>query len=55
MMTSSTLLFGLSSLAWTWIIMAITGAVIVSLIYYYGSQYENTTKLSNLSDNDDNM
>ena len=44
-------LFGLSNTAWTWIIMIITAAVIVSLIYYYGAQFENKTSMNN-RDND---
>ena len=40
-------LFGLSNTAWTWIVMIIATAVIVSLIYYYGSQYENKTIVHN--------
>ena len=45
--TTNTGLFGLSNTAWTWIIMIITAAVIVSLIYYYGSQFENKTSMNN--------
>lgn len=44
-------LFGFSNTAWTWIIMIITAAVIVSLIYYYGAQFENKTSMNN-RDND---
>lgn len=43
-------LFGLSNTAWTWIIMIITAAVIVSLIYYYGAQFENKTSMNNRDD-----
>lgn len=55
--TSSTLtnsgnsLFNLNSTAWTWIIMAITAAVIVSVIYYYGTQFENTTRVHDRNNN----
>lgn len=45
-------LFGLSNMAWTWIIMIIATAVIVSLIYYYGSQFENKTTTMNNKDNE---
>lgn len=34
-------LFGLSSAAWTWLILGIVGVVIVGLVWYYGSQYEH--------------
>ena len=34
-------LFGLSTNAWLWIIMGIVGAIIIGLVWYYGSQYEN--------------
>ena len=43
-------LFGFSNTAWTWIIMIITAAVIVSLIYYYGAQFENKTSMNNRDD-----
>jgi len=45
--TTNNSLFGLSDTAWTWIIMIITAAVIVSLVYYYGAQHENTTRVNN--------
>ena len=48
---TDTSLFGLSNTAWTWIIMIITAAVIVSLIYYYGAQFENKTSMNNRNDN----
>lgn len=47
---TDTSLFGLSNTAWTWIIMIITAAVIVSLIYYYGAQFENRTSMNNRND-----
>ena len=34
-------LLGLSSNAWLWIIMGVVGAIIVALVWYYGSQFEN--------------
>lgn len=48
--TTNTSLFGLSDTAWTWIVMIITAAVIVSLIYYYAAQFENTTSINNRND-----
>ena len=47
---TDTSLLGLSNTAWTWIIMIITAAVIVSLIYYYGAQFENKTSMNNRND-----
>lgn len=35
---------GLNSVAWTWIILAVTAVVIVSLIWYYANQ-ENHTRV----------
>ena len=32
---------GLSSTAWTWLILGIVGIVIVALVWYYGAQYEH--------------
>ena len=34
-------LFGMSTSAWTWIILAIAGLAIVGLVWYYGAQYEH--------------
>ena len=39
--TTTNNLFGLSNNAWTWIIFGIIGAMIVSLVWYYGAQYEH--------------
>lgn len=33
---------GMSSTAWTWLILGIVGLAIVGLVWYYGSQYEHT-------------
>lgn len=33
---------GMSSISWTWLILAIVGIAIVALVWYYGSQYEHT-------------
>ncbi len=34
-------LFGMSNMAWTWLILGIVGIIIVGLVWYYGSQYEH--------------
>lgn len=34
-------LFGMSTSAWTWVILAIAGLAIVGLVWYYGAQYEH--------------
>ena len=39
--TADTNMFGLSDTAWTWLILGIVGAVIVSLVWYYGAQYNH--------------
>lgn len=39
--TTNNNLFGLSSTAWTWLILGIVGIVIVGLVWYYGAQYEH--------------
>lgn len=39
---ADTTAFGMSTTAWTWIILGIVGAAIVGLVWYYGSQYEHT-------------
>ena len=39
--TTNNNLFGLSSAAWTWLILGIVGIVIVGLVWYYGAQYEH--------------
>lgn len=39
--TTNNNLFGLSSTAWTWLILGIVGLVIVGLVWYYGAQYEH--------------
>ena len=44
--TNATAGNGLNSIAWTWIIMAITAVVIVSLIWYYANQENNQTKVN---------
>lgn len=31
---------GLSATAWTWLIIAIAGALIVGMVYFYGKQYD---------------
>lgn len=36
---------GLSNMAWTWIIMGITAAVIVALIWFYATQQNNQTRI----------
>lgn len=41
--TTNDNLFGLSNNAWTWIILGIIAAIIVSLVWYYGAQYEHRT------------
>ncbi len=40
-------LMGMSSTSWIWLIFGIVGIVIVALVWYYGSQYENTNNYSN--------
>ena len=32
---------GMSTNTWTWLILAIVGAAIVGLVWYYGAQYEH--------------
>ena len=39
--TANTGLFGMSDTMSTWLILGIVGAIIVGLIWYYGSQYEH--------------
>lgn len=39
--TDGTGLFGMNNNVSTWVILGIVGAVIVGLVWYYGSQYEN--------------
>lgn len=39
--TGSMNLFGMTTSAWTWIILAIAGIAIVGLVWYYGAQYEH--------------
>ena len=39
--TTNDNLFGLSNNAWTWLIFGIVGVIILSLVWYYGSQYEH--------------
>lgn len=39
--TTNNNLFGLSDNIWTWMILGIVGIVIVSLVWYYGAQYEH--------------
>lgn len=39
--TSNSNLFGMSTTAWTWLILGIVGIVIVALVWYYGAQYEH--------------
>ncbi len=39
--TSNNNLLGLSTNAWLWIIMGTVGAIIIALVWYYGSQYED--------------
>ena len=39
--TANTGLFGMSNTLSTWVILGIVGAVIVALVWYYGSQYEH--------------
>ena len=39
--TANNNLFGLSNNAWTWLILGIIGIIIVSLVWYYGAQYEH--------------
>lgn len=34
-------LLGMSEMTWTWLILGIVGAVIVALVWYYGTQYEH--------------
>jgi len=34
-------LFGMSTTSSTWLILGIVGAVILGLVWYYGSQYES--------------
>lgn len=38
---TNTNLFGLSDTAWTWLILGIVGISIVSLVWYYGAQYDH--------------
>ena len=42
---SATTNSGLSSIAWTWIVLAITAVVIISLIWYYANQENNQTRV----------
>ena len=37
--TSQGNVLGLSTTAWTWLIIAIVGALIVGMVYFYGKQY----------------
>ena len=37
--TSQGNFLGLSTTAWTWLIIAIVGALIVGMVYFYGKQY----------------
>ena len=39
--TNNNNLLGMSSTAWTWIILGTIGAIIVALVWYYGAQYEH--------------
>ena len=39
--TDNTNLLGMSDTTWTWLILGIVGAIIVGLVWYYGSQYEH--------------
>ena len=39
--TGNNNLLGMSDTTWTWLIIGIVGAVIVALVWYYGSQYEH--------------
>lgn len=42
---------GLSNLALTWIILGITTVIIVSLIWYYGTQNKNETRVKDNNNN----
>jgi len=42
---SATANSGLGSIAWTWIVLAITAVVIISLIWYYANQENNQTRI----------
>ena len=39
--TDNNNLLGMSDTTWTWLILGIVGAVIVALVWYYGTQYEH--------------
>ena len=39
--TGDTNFLGMSTAAWTWLIIGIVGIAIVALVWYYGSQYEH--------------
>ena len=39
--TGDTNFLGMSTAAWTWLIIGIAGIIIVALVWYYGSQYEH--------------
>lgn len=39
--TTNTNFLGISSFAWTWLILGIVGIAIVALVWYYGAQYEH--------------
>ena len=39
--TGTNNLLGMSDNTWTWLIVGIVGAVIVGLVWYYGSQFEH--------------
>ena len=47
--TTNTNLLGLSDTTWTWLILGIVGVAIVSLVWYYGAQYDHKN-YSNESD-----
>ena len=38
---------GMSVTSWTWLIFGIVGILIVALVWYYGSQYENNNNYTN--------
>ena len=42
--TGATTFMGMSSTAWTWLILGIAGIAIVALVWYYGMQVNSNTK-----------
>lgn len=39
--------FGMNSTAWTWFILAVVGAIIIALVWYYSSEHANSGRSNN--------